>query len=96
VRILGVILSLTASLVLAPFGTAHADEVVVGVKGTATTHDTGYPNTAEPWRSMTRASFVGDGVRHEWTVSPRRVVGTFAVAVYGCTGSIQFAAQRQG
>ena len=66
-KFLGIVVSLTISLVLTPLGAARADEVVVGVQGTATTHAAGTPTTPEPWRSVTKATFVGDGVRHEWT-----------------------------
>ena len=60
-------LLLSVALLLTPFGAAEADEVVVGVQGTATTHVPGNPTTTDPWRSLTTAGFVGDGVRDEWT-----------------------------
>jgi len=46
---------------MTPPGATRADELVVGVQGTATTHAPGNPTTAEPWRSVTEATFVGDG-----------------------------------
>lgn len=59
--------TLVAVLLLTPCTAAGADEVVVGVEGTASTHAPGRPTTAEPWQSMTSASFSGDGIRREWT-----------------------------
>jgi hypothetical protein len=106
VRILGIVLSLAASVLLTPVGTAEADDVVVGVEGTATSHAPGYPTTTEPWRSLTRARFVGDGVRHQWTGTATlagpvpagsSIVINWGVGIQhpnGCEILIQFAEQN--
>ncbi len=56
-----------SAALLVPGGAARADEVVVGVEGTATEHAAGYPATSEPWRTLTQSTFVTDDLRRQWT-----------------------------
>ena len=70
-RTRGIVVSLLAAVLLVPVGPAGADQAVVGVQGTATTHEPGHPGTTESWRTLTQAGFTGTSSSGQWTGTGR-------------------------
>lgn len=59
-------MSLVAAAALVPVGGAHAEPVVVGAEGVASTHDVGMPAVAVPWRTLVKGTLTTNTLDNVW------------------------------